>query len=102
MMREFNVIIINATDLWSWFHAATIHDPTKTYWVHPESEHIFEPKHGDMNQDGDMFNSDINCSDPKGAWEEIGQNDSHKHDNRFDEIIMRDNKQFFAAEVEND
>jgi hypothetical protein len=70
------------------------------FYIESGSEHIFEPKHGDLNQDGDMFNSDINCSDPRGAWEEIGQNDSHKHDDRFDEIIRRESKHFFMAEVE--
>jgi hypothetical protein len=79
---------------------------TKIY-VAPESEHIFEPKKGD-----------IGCSPSKdygGALIPVTVQSYHKRTNSTEvyfpgrefydddfKIIMRDKKQFFMAEVENE
>jgi len=69
MMKEFGVKF-SGEDL-----VFTDFDQKKPIYIAPESEHIFEPKKGDV------FN--------------------YKTFNEIP-IIMRDNKQFFAAEVKND
>ena len=69
-------------------------DPRKIY-VAPESEHIFEPKEKDMLNGGSFVFSlggELKAFNMEGA-RLIGSNEK---------IIMRDNKQFFPAEVEDD
>jgi hypothetical protein len=84
---------------------------TKIY-VESESEHIFEPKEGDVVKkdalDQGLFHHvSVNwiskIDRDKGSF--YTKNFSANQQwigNRAGEIIMRDNKQFFQAEVEND
>lgn len=67
-------------------------------FIAKESESIFDPKAGDVSDEGNIFNINIDYPDSKytGAWEE--HCDSHAHNPDYDEIIMRDNKHFFMPE----
>ena len=123
MMREFGVKIEQwkfiaadhepkLDDVWQQHIIQELHDyNVKTYredffYVAKESESIFEPKEGDISlqQNNEfIFASKIAiwCSE-QSCW----TRQEPKKPSRFlrgnQTIIMRNNKQFFACEVEND
>lgn len=65
-------------------------DGDGVYYVHSESEHIFQPLHGDKNIDGFVFDETRN------GW--VRGDEVHAPDEL--PIHMRDGKLFFMAEHE--
>tara|TARA_R110000868_G_scaffold104717_2_gene288628 strand:+ start:139 stop:513 length:375 start_codon:yes stop_codon:yes gene_type:complete len=68
----------------------------KRLYVAKESEHIFEPKEGDI---GFNYKGGI-CRYEDGEWGYTGGLESMVVDPEHNRIIMRNDKQFFQAEVE--
>lgn len=71
---------------------------SETYFVKKESEAIFAPKEGDDGYDFEKGNYWFNGI----LWISGGLRKNENPDNEDIKIIMRDNKQFFYCEREND
>jgi hypothetical protein len=70
-------------------------------YVVKESEHIFEPKEGDKGIERNLHSQDL-CFYGGKYWRyENEEMQKAPHQQRVD-IIIRNNKQFFMPEVEND
>ena len=77
-------------------------DQSGKIFVAPESDHIFEPKEGDIGRhEGAFIPVAVQSYHKKTNSTQVYWPDRGFYDDNF-KIIMRDNKQFFAAEVEND
>lgn len=88
-----NITKIYQLDSWGGDSPCLSYEEIELISVAPESEHIFDLK------EGDYFIS----NDPYDGEGSIFQSDGSTHDQKIcEKIIMRDNRQFFAAEVEND
>jgi hypothetical protein len=70
-------------------------------YVAPESEHIFEPKEGDKGIERKLHSQDLCFYGGKYWAYENEEMQKIPHQARV-AIIMRDNQQFFEAEVENE
>lgn len=88
MMREFGVKLSDC-DQEDLIYILTHNHPVTDFEVRDESEHIFKAIKGDQIFFNDSNNVMLN-------------EEANDHVYKIGKIIMRDNKQFFNGEVEND
>jgi hypothetical protein len=84
-------------------------DEAGKFFVAPESEHIFEPKSGDLDADGFCFTSGMPITNQMtgkidyhtdACW--LLQIEEFSRSKEKSKTICRDSKQFFMPEVENE
>lgn len=105
MVKEFGVLMVNSKRGIMEYHKFFDEYPETSgiYRVHPDSYHIFEPREGDKNIDGFIYNKE------KDLW--VYEYKSFGVTCKFQiavsstnspNIDMRDGKHFFMPEVDND
>lgn len=76
-------------------------------YVSKESEHIFEPKENDVDNEGYIYGKTNIINTMTGEFDYVVEGwikcvDNCYHQKNFSKTYIRDNKPFFMAEVEND
>ena len=109
MMKEFGIRLIVGDQghygykecLSHTIQHLTNHNTNGKFYVAKESEHIFEPKEGDLAMAENKRYGKMVAKIRKDRGISFSFPGEEFYSENF-EIIMRDNKQFFAAEVENE
>lgn len=104
MMKEFGIKlqIQNQGVIGRYFSEISLEEVrinflTEKMFVAPESEHIFEPKEGDLGIDSEHDYIIGNYEAEYKEW-----NVPYEYSFKQGIIIMRDNKHFFAPKIETD